>query len=83
VFGGMAMRMPSESPEGPTSTLNGAAMLLLRSVNDPCTASSRFTSTHHTVFPRFSTVSTTNRIRDVTVSPRLFLGFPRTFHDLP
>ena len=31
-----------ESLEGPTSTLNGAAMLLLRPVNDPCTVSSRF-----------------------------------------
>ena len=46
------------------------AMLLIRPVNDPCT-----------VFPQSSTVSTTNRIRDVTVSPRLFLGFLRTFHD--
>ena len=58
------------------------ATLLLRPVNDPCTVSLRFTPTNHTVFPRFSTVSTTNRIRDVTVSPRLFLGSLRTFHDL-
>ena len=58
------------------------ATLLLRPVNDPCTVSLRFTPANHTVFPRFYTVSTRNRIRDVTVFPRLFHGFPRTSHDL-
>ena len=61
----------------------GSAMTRVRFLHGFFTVSSRFTPTNHAVSPRFSTVSTTNRIRDVTVSPRLSYGCLRTSHDLP